>query len=170
MTKTPTFKTRIDLKPDLRRQMIDLLNQQLADTFDLYSLAKQAHWNVKGGEFFQLHKLFDDLAEVLAAYIDQIAERVTALGGTATGTVRMSAAATRLKELPLATTADLEVVDALADAFAAVAKSTREGISTSTDADDLATADLLSEVSRGMDKSLWFLEAHLQAATGKGEA
>ena len=86
------FSTRNDLSREVRGRMIELLNQQLADTFDLYSQTKQAHWNVKGAQFFQLHELFDKLAEELQGYVDQIAERATALGGLATGTVRMSAA------------------------------------------------------------------------------
>ena len=75
------FSTRNDLPRDVRGRMIELLNQQLADTFDLYSQVKQAHWNVKGAQFFQLHELFDKLAEELQGYVDQIAERATALGG-----------------------------------------------------------------------------------------
>ena len=88
----PMFSTRNDLSREIRVRMIELLNQQLADTFDLYSQTKQAHWNVKGAQFFQLHELFDKLAEELQGYVDQIAERATALGGLALGTVRMSAA------------------------------------------------------------------------------
>ena len=69
--------------------MVSLLNQQLADTFDLYSQVKQAHWNVKGPQFIALHELFDRLAGELQAHVDLIAERATALGGKALGTVRI---------------------------------------------------------------------------------
>src|SRR5687767_14692724 len=96
MAKARTFPTRIDLAADKRDKLVEILNQQLADTFDLYSQSKQAHWNVKGPQFHQLHELFDDLAEELQGYTDLIAERATALGGTALGTVRMSAEASRL--------------------------------------------------------------------------
>jgi starvation-inducible DNA-binding protein len=70
------FSTRNDLSRDIRGRMIELLNQQLADTFDLYSQAKQAHWNVKGAQFFQLHELFDKLAEELQGYIDQVVDLI----------------------------------------------------------------------------------------------
>ena len=97
--KNKTFHTSIDIEEGVRTQMIDLLNQQLADTFDLFSLTKQAHWNVKGPEFMQLHEFYDTLAEGLEDYVDTIAERITALGGFAKGTVRMASAATRLPDL-----------------------------------------------------------------------
>ena len=162
--KLKTYRTRVDLPTEVREQVITLLNQHLADAFDLYSQAKQAHWNVKGPEFFQLHELFDKLADETEGYVDLIAERITALGGTAAGTVRMSAAASRLDEYPLDVSRGLSSVEALAGAYASLAKTTREAIETTERADDADTADLLTEVSRGLDKSLWFLEAHLQSS------
>jgi starvation-inducible DNA-binding protein len=146
--------------------MIGLLNQQLADTFDLYSQAKQAHWNVKGPQFFELHELFDKLAEELTEYVDSIAERATALGGTALGTVRMSASASRLSESPVEEAGDLFCVEMLAARYSALGATTRAAIDRAAGAGDAATADLFTEVARGLDKRLWFLEAHLQAGSG----
>ncbi len=163
MAKARTFKTRIDLPVAGREKLIALLNQQLADTFDLYGQSKQAHWNVKGPQFFQLHELFDDLAEELLEYVDLIAERATALGGTALGTIRMAGAVSRLAEYPLDAGGSMQHVEALAERFAALAATTRSAIAAADDLGDADTADLLTEVSRGLDKSLWFLEAHLQA-------
>lgn len=156
------FSTRNDLSREVRGQMIALLNQQLADTFDLYSQTKQAHWNVKGAQFFQLHELFDKLAEELQGYVDEIAERATALGGLAQGTVRMAAATSQLPELELNVTDSLPMVEALAERYAALAGGTRHAIESAEDQGDADTADLFTEVSRGLDKALWFLEAHLQ--------
>jgi starvation-inducible DNA-binding protein len=155
-------KTRIDLPSETRTRMIALLNQQLADTFDLYSQTKQAHWNVKGAQFYQLHELFDRLAEELAGYADLIAERATALGGIALGTVRVAAAGSRLPEYEAGVTDSMPTVDALAARYAALAASTRAAISAADGQGDLDTADLFTEASRGLDKALWFLEAHLQ--------
>jgi starvation-inducible DNA-binding protein len=163
MAKARTFKTRIDLPADQREKLIALLNQHLADTFDLHSQSKQAHWNVKGAQFHQLHELFDELAAQLREYVDLIAERATALGGTALGTVRMAATASRLTEYPLDAVDSLQHVDALAARFAALAATTRAAIESSSELGDADTSDLFTEVSRGLDKSLWFLEAHLQA-------
>lgn len=160
--KARTHKTSIDLPLKIREQMIPLLNQQLADVSDLYSQAKQAHWNVKGAQFFPLHELFDKLAVQLQEFADLIAERATALGGTALGTVRMSAAASRLPEYPVDDNASMSTVGTLVARFATLAGSTRGAIEAATTAGDADTADLFTEVSRGLDKSLWFLEAHLQ--------
>ena len=133
--------------------MISLLNQQLADTFDLYSQVKQAHWNVKGPQFIALHELFDKLAEELQGYVDLIAERATALGGKALGTVRMSAANSQLPECDLDVTDSLPTVEALADRYATLTASTRQGIENAESHGDADTADLLTEVSRGLDKA-----------------
>lgn len=162
-TKTgKTFRTRIDLAADVRGPMIALLNQQLAGTFDLYSQTKQAHWNVKGAQFWALHELFDRLAGELEGYVDLIAERATALGGLAQGTVRLSAANSQLAELPLDVTDSLPTVEALAERYATLAASTRKAIDVANGQGDADTGDLFTEVSRGLDKALWFLEAHLQ--------
>jgi starvation-inducible DNA-binding protein len=160
--KRRTFKTSIDMDQEVRDHMIGLLNQQLADTADLHSQTKQAHWNVKGMEFIALHKLFDELAETIEEHVDEIAERVTALGGTALGTARMAAANSRLPEYPIEITNGREHVEALVERYAAYAASSRAAIDTATDAEDADTADLLTNISRTTDKQLWFLEAHLQ--------
>lgn len=155
-------KTSHDLPEDKRREMVQLLNQQLADTFDLFTQTKQAHWNVKGPQFYQLHELYDHLAEGLLAHVDTIAERATALGGAATGTARMAAGATRLDEFPADPVGSLESVRLLVERYADVAQSTREGIDQAEQAEDMVTSDLLTQVAHDLDKSLWFLEAHLQ--------
>src|SRR4051794_27111356 len=152
-----TFPTRVDLAAEVRGSMVALLNQQLADTFDLYSQTKQAHWNVKGAQFWALHELFDRLAEELEGYVDLIAERATALG-----TVRLSAADSQLAELPLDVPDSLPTVEALAERYATLAASTRQAIEAANAQGDADTGDLFTEVSRGLDKALWFLEAHLQ--------
>ena len=163
MVTRRVFMTRIDLVAGAREKVIALLNQQLADTADLHSQTKQAHWNVKGPQFFQLHELFDKLAHELEEYIDLIAERATALGGLALGTVRMSAAASRLPEASLELVESISSVEALAARYASLAATTRTAIDAATEQGDMDTADLFTQVSRGLDKALWFLEAHLQA-------
>ena len=163
MANKKLHKTSIDLDSETREQIVALLNQQLADTFDLYSQTKQAHWNVKGAQFFQLHELFDKLAGETLVYVDDIAERVTTLGGTALGTARMASAGSRLPEYPVKVIGSQESVEALVERYAALAASTRAAIDASDDLSDADTADLFTGISRGLDKSLWFLEAHLQA-------
>ena len=157
-----TFETSIGIRPETRAQIIAILNQHLADSFDLMSQVKQAHWNVKGSDFWQLHKLFDEVAERASEWVDEFAERVTALGGYATGTVRMAVAASRLQEFPTDITDSMDYVRAVADRLATFTNSTREAIDTSDELGDIATSDLFTEITRCADQYLYFLEAHLQ--------
>lgn len=163
MATQTLLKTHIDLPAAERQKTIKLLNVSLAAAFDLQSQTKQAHWNVKGKDFYQLHKLFDELAEEVETYVDMLAERITALGGTALGTVRMAAASSVLPEYPTETLAGMEHVELLAERYAAFGKHTREAVDTTQDAGDEATADVYIEITRGIDQRLYFLEAHLQA-------
>jgi starvation-inducible DNA-binding protein len=158
-----TFETAVDLPDATRVAMIRLLNQELADTTDLYSQTKQAHWNVKGIHFYQLHLLFDQLAEKRQAEADELAERATELGGYALGTVRMAAANSRLPEVPTGINAGVDYVRALVERYAIHANSMRAAIDEADEAGDKDTADLFTEISRDLDKDLWFLQAHLQA-------
>jgi starvation-inducible DNA-binding protein len=160
-TKEPIFKTSIDLDSDVRSDIIRLVNQQLADLTDLYSQTKQAHWNVKGENFYSLHLLFDSLAAAISPQIDDVAERVTALGGVAQGTVRMAASHSRLPEYPEAVDGRAHL-KALAARFAECARSTRAAIHTAQELGDDGTADLFTQISRDLDKHLWFIEAHMQ--------
>ncbi len=157
-----TFHTSIDIPEKKRQELVDLLNARLADTLDLKTQVKQAHWNVKGKEFFQLHELFDSVATHLEEATDLIAERVTALGGYALGTARMAAAASTLPEYDLDAVKGEEHVRAVVQRLAKVAAAVRKAIDRSDELGDKSTADLFTEVSRQADKDLWFLEAHLQ--------
>lgn len=155
-------KTSMDLSKDTRQEMVQMLNQNMADLFDLFSQTKQAHWNVKGPQFFQLHKLYDELADMILPHVDTVAERITALGGAATGTVRMAARSTRLSEFAEGPIGSMESVRMLADCYAALAKHTREAIDIAEEAKDMVTSDLMIEVTNDLDKALYFLESHLQ--------
>jgi len=163
-TATPPglFPTRIDLTADTRGYVVGMLNQQLATLSDLYTQTKHAHWNVKGSHFWGLHKLFDELAEGVEELVDTVAERLTALGGVAKGTTRMAASKTRLDEFPEGVHAGMEVVRVVADRFGTAGKDARQGIAQADEHGDADTADLLTEVSRFLDQSLYFLESHLQ--------
>ncbi len=162
-TTLKEFDSRNDIPHRTRETMMTLLNQQLADTFDLYSQTKQAHWNVKGLQFYQLHLLFDELAESIFEYIDMLAERITALGGYAKGTARMAGGASRLAEFPTELVEGRQLVAVLAERWAQYGATTRAAIDTAAEDGDQSTSDLFIEISRTVDKQLWFLEAHLQS-------
>lgn len=161
-TKSELYKTRNDLSPKTRVQLINCLNETLADIVDLRSQVKHAHWNVKGMQFYSLHLLFDEISKELDDYADEIAERLVALGGTAMGTIRMAAAMTTLPDYPFEIVKGEDHVHALIDRMAPVAQSLRTGIDRCTELGDADTADLYTQVSRDVDKRLWFLEAHFQ--------
>jgi starvation-inducible DNA-binding protein len=155
------METKNDLPEATRAKIVELLNARLADCKDLQTQAKQAHWNVKGPNFIALHKLFDEINADVENYVDDIAERAVQLGGIAEGTARMVAKRSSLPEYPLSATDGRSHVKALSSALAAFGKSARKGIEEANELADLDTADLFTEVSRGIDKWLWFVEAHL---------
>ena len=155
--------TKIDIQKDAREQIVEILNARLADSIDLHSQAKQAHWNVKGMSFIALHELFDQAATEVDGYVDMIAERVTILGGTAEGTVRVSASKSTLPQYPLEIAEGRDHVEALSTAFATFGKNVRQNIDDISEIGDADTEDLFTEVSRGIDKMLWFIEAHIQS-------
>ena len=154
--------TKNDLPEQKRKQVIEILAQRLADCADLQLQAKQAHWNVKGPSFIALHELFDKVADTAEESVDLIAERIVQLGGVAEGTVRVAAERSTLAEYPLKISAGADHVDALSSALAAFGKLVRSAIDQTAELGDIDTSDLFTEVSRGIDKQLWFVEAHLQ--------
>ena len=158
------FQTKNDLPEASRADAIGLLNQRLAECIDLQTQCKQAHWNVKGPSFIALHKLFDDVNEDVEEYIDLIAERIVQLGGVAEGTIGMVAERSTLMDYPLGLTSGSEHVGALSDALAAFGRSARLAIDEMNDLKDADSADIMTEISRGIDKWLWFVEAQEQTA------
>jgi len=160
--KSTLYPSKIDFSDATRAKLVDLCNQRLADTSDLVSQVKQAHWNVKGPDFQQLHELFDAIHAALEPFVDVIAERATTLGGVALGTVRMAAKATSLKEYPDDIAAGKAHLEAVRDRVAAYAAANRQALEASGKLDDPTTEDMFTEISRTVDLQLYFLESHLQ--------
>ena len=157
------YETENDISQPRRSELNALMNQRLADAVDLQLQMKQAHWNVKGPSFIALHELFDQVDEAIESYVDQIAERIVQLGGIAQGTVRVAAARSRLEEYPLTIADGLTHVEAVAKALSTFGREARNTINQASELEDAATADLFTEITRGVDKWLWFVEAHSQA-------
>ena len=155
--------TRNDLPESTRLKAVELLASRLADCIDLQTQTKQAHWNVKGPEFIALHKLFDEINEDVEEYVDLTAERVVQLGGIAEGTARLIVKTSKLPEYPATISEGHQHVDALSTALAAYGKLARAAIDEANKLGDADTADIFTEISRGVDKWLWFVEAHLQS-------
>jgi len=154
--------TKNDLPVSVRTEVVALLNARLADLIDLQLQTKQAHWNVKGPNFIALHELFDSVAAEVTDFVDTVAERIMALGGTADGTLASVAKRTTLAAYSTTITSGRDHVDALSTAMAAAGKAIRAAIDTATNAGDADTADLFTGISRELDKKLWFVESHLQ--------
>jgi len=156
------YKTKIDLSEKLRRNVIVILNERLSDAIDLQSQVKQAHWNVKGPHFIALHELFDKISDAVLEQIDEIAERITSLGGTAEGTVAVAAKRSKLKNYPLSITAGRDHLFYLSNQLSVFGKAVRAAIDATAELGDADSADLFTQISREIDKYLWFIEAHLQ--------
>jgi starvation-inducible DNA-binding protein len=152
---------RSDLPPEIRLYVIQLLNQTLACTVDLRSHVKQACWNVKGKDFSSLRALFATLATDLEVYTDLVAERIAALGGAALGTARTAARQSKLAEYPGALVEGDAHVAALSERFASYATALRGDIALAADVEDAGSAAVYTDLSRGVDKQCWVLEAHL---------
>jgi len=161
----PTLPTRNDLPTNARQVSIGVLQGCLVDSVDLYNATRQAHWNVRGAHFGELHRLFEEFYTALATSSDDLAERTVQLGGVACGTTQVLAGQTRLPPYPTDLHAGMDHVRALSDRYAQVAKALRQGIDQTDEAGDKDSSDLLTEQSRAMDKMLWMLEAHLEPDT-----
>ena len=161
---TVQYDTENDLPKSKRAELIVVINQRLADAVDLQAQLKQAHWNVKGPHFIGLHELFDKIVEEVESYVDMIAERAVQLGGIAEGTVRVAASRSRLEEYPLDIADGSVHVEAVARALSTFGREARMTIEETSALGDADTADIFTEVSRGIDKWLWFVEAHTQAS------
>ena len=158
------YETENDITQDRRSELNTLMNQRLADAVDLQMQMKQAHWNVKGPHFIGLHELFDQIDEAVESYVDLIAERIVQLGGIAEGTVRVAAGRSRLEEYPLDIAEGCAHVEAVARALSTFGQEARNTIDEADKLGDADAADIFTEISRGIDKWLWFVEAHSQAA------
>src|SRR5258706_10090866 len=158
------YETENDIPQPRRLELNALMNQRLADAVDLQMQMKQANWNVKGPHFIGLHELFDKIDEAVEAYVDLIAERIVQLGGIAEGTVRVAAERSRLEEYPLDIADGHAHVEAVSKALSSFGREIRKTIDEADELQDADTADIFTEISRGLDKWLWFVEAHSQAS------
>jgi starvation-inducible DNA-binding protein len=153
--------TRNTLPENIRAQSVELLNKHLAAAIDLHAQMKQAHWNVRGPAFIAIHELFDKVSVEVENYSDLIAERARGLGGTAHGTVQVAAERSYLIPYPLGIADEQQHVFAVSGTLAAFGQSIREAIDQAAGFGDVNTADLFTEISRGIDQQLWFVESHI---------
>ncbi len=159
--------THNTLSEAVRVQSIDLLNKHLAAAIDLHAQVKQAHWNVRGPGFIAIHELFDKVSEQVETYSDMLAERAGGLGGTAHGTIQAATARSFLIPYDLGIADESSHVFAVSAALAAFGQSVLDAIGHATKHGDLNTADLFTEIGRGIDQQLWFVESHTVPKTSE---
>lgn len=157
-----TFTSQIDLSDYVRKQSCALLQLCLSNALDLEAQAKQAHWNVKGPHFLQLHELFDRVHSEIEEFVDLLAERITALGHVADGRVATTVSQSTLYGYPIEASGGEAHLKALGASVGAFGKSVRLNITEADTIGDADTADLFTQISRETDKQLWLIEAHLQ--------
>ncbi len=154
------YKTRVGLPLSDRMELIDLLNLRLVSSIDLMIQLKQAHWNSMGPPFVAMLGLFDQIHEAAANHLDQLAEHIVQLGGLAEGTLRLAASHTRLPAYTIELSEGISHTDAVATALSVFAEQVRASTNEAAELDDGVTANLFTEISRGIDQWFWFAEAH----------
>ena len=157
------YPNRVALSDDIKKQVVQVMQERLAEATDMHSQAKFAHWNVKGDNFYQLHLVFDHVAKVIGKQVDPIAERLTQLGGVANGTIRQAACVSRIPEYPVETIAGMDHVRALADSLGHYCQDLREASEKIDDIGDEPTSDFFKQLVVEAEEQLYFLESHLEA-------
>lgn len=156
------YRTKNDLPERMRATVAHLLNARLAELIDLQLQAKHAHWNVKGTSFIALHELFDEVASAVREHVDLVAERIVQLGGVAEGTLQAVADKSQLNVYSLAAGDWVHHVERLSAAIAVASEGIRAEIDKVSALGDAVSAGILTGICQGLDKWLWFVEAHLQ--------
>lgn len=156
----PLRKTENNIADNTKKSSIALLNARVADAIDLALVTKQAHWNMRGRQFIAVHEMVDGFRSQIDGHVDTMAERVVQLGGVALGTLQDVSKASTLTAYPTNIHKITEHLEELIIRYGAVANSIREAIDQADEAGDADTADIFTQVSRDLDKALWFLEAH----------
>jgi len=147
---------------DVRTTLVQLLNKQLAETVDLRSQVRQAHFNVRGPYIQELRSLFDGLTLDLRHFADLIAERIRTLGGCAAATVRFVAHESCLRDYPLDALDAHDHLEALLSSYSRYELDTRHNLKVTQEVGDFETAGLLQIISVSTERNLWFLEAYLE--------
>ena len=139
-------------------QLSDNLQRVLVDLIELHLQGKQAHWNVVGSNFRDLHLQLDELVDFARAGSDTIAERLRALDAVPDGRTDTVAATTTLPQFPAYEVATAEAVDLItARVYAAV--DTMRAVHDDVDADDPSTADILHQLIDGLEKLAWLIKS-----------
>lgn len=156
------MKTNIGIKEKDTAAVAEILNKLLADHNVLYTKARNAHWNVVGPDFHAQHLFFETIYNALAETIDEIAERVRAIGHYAVGSLKEFLELTQLSEEKPSKNDSESYIKALLNDFESVIISIRGNIETVEKHGDAGTEDFLVGIMEAHEKTAWMLRAHLQ--------
>ncbi|HBK91591.1 MAG TPA: DNA starvation/stationary phase protection protein [Parvularcula sp.] len=147
---------------EARKAVADAVNGVLADTYVVYQKTHAYHWNVTGPQFHQLHVMFEEQYREMWAALDVLAERTRALGEFAPVSAEAFAALASIRSADkTAPAADQMIANLLAD-HEALIRRTREALCIAEEADDAASADLLTQRIQTHEKTAWMLRAMTQ--------
>lgn len=156
--------TRIDIGIDenARKSVADALNATLADSYSLYMKTHAYHWNVTGPQFHTLHIMFEEQYNEMWTALDEIAERVRALGVFAPTSGKQFADLSAIKNDETSPPTATQMIENLLSDHETLIKRAREGLSTAEEAGDAASADLLTVRIQTHEKTAWMLRALTQ--------
>ncbi|MBT2640545.1 MULTISPECIES: Dps family protein [unclassified Bacillus (in: firmicutes)] len=140
--------------------LIQAVNKQVANWTVLYTKLHNYHWYVTGRHFFTLHTKFEELYNEAATIIDEFAERILALEGKPVATLKEYLELSSIKEATGSETEE-EMVKQLHDDFATIVDELHRAIELAENAEDTATADMLTEVKMSLRKHMWMFKAYL---------
>jgi starvation-inducible DNA-binding protein len=156
------MKPNIEIADNHLKEGARLLNTLLADEYVLYTKTRNAHWNIQGQNFIELHKFFESQYDALDIIIDDVAERVRALGHFALGSLKDFTAITRLSDHNQDFSDQNHIIQTLLEDHEALIRSLRKEIFTIAEEHrDLGTADFMTGLMEQHEKMSWMLRAHL---------
>jgi starvation-inducible DNA-binding protein len=153
------------MQEEQQAKLIEILNRRLADAIDLQLQSRQAYWNVKGPHFMALRELFNKITGGVEEYANLIAERIVQLGGRAEGTAHAVAGRSALDEHWLSSADGNGPIHALSTTLTDFSKHARYASAQASELQDADTAAIFTEIARGIDKWLWFVETSQQAGS-----
>ena len=165
MAQQPVIGRAAALDVDRRLNAAGILQELLIDLIDLSLQGKQAHWNLRGRMFRDLHLLLDEVVDAARDYSDQVAERCLALGVAADGRLATVATGTHLEPFPEGRVEDHQVVELVTARLQTVSEVGRSRLGQLGELDQVSQ-DLVNEVLAGIEKYLWMVESHRPAEKG----
>ena len=154
------MELNIGINAEDRQQIAAGLSKLLADSYSLYLKTHNYHWNVEGPLFNTLHLMFEEHYTELATAVDEIAERIRALGVKAPGSYTAFGKLTSIDEATGTESAE-EMIRQLVIGQETVARTAREAIKAAEAASDEPTADLLTQRMQIHEKNAWMLRSML---------